>query len=248
MTGCVFVLAMLSGAAGAAQPDDAAHVLADMRTAIGADAIATLQAFSIEATGRARSGGSMGKTAGKWTCALPDRCIEVRSYISFLASSTRTAGFNGGRLVWYGRRPSRKPQALPSRLNARVAIRGFKRDHGRLAVLLLGDAPFYPFEATWLGVGTIDGRSVDLLELKARDGYELRLHVDRTTHLPVMLAWSERFTGEHQLYVSDFRKVGGLLWPRHMTEYAEGQVVRDLKVRKYKINPRLDTRRFDPVR
>ena len=123
-----------------------------------------------------------------------------------------------------------------------MAIREFKRDYGRLAVLLLGDAPFYPFEATSSARRRHDRRPI------GEGRYELRLHVDRTTHLPVMLAWSERFTGEHQLYVSDFRKVGGLLWPRHMTEYAEGQVVRDLKVRKYKINPRLGTSRFDPVR
>jgi hypothetical protein len=90
MTGCVFVLGMLSGAAGAAQPDPAAHVLADMRTAIGADAIATLQAFSIRShRARAVRRSRSGKTAGRWTCALPDRCIEVHSYVSFLASSTR---------------------------------------------------------------------------------------------------------------------------------------------------------------
>jgi hypothetical protein len=225
-------------AARAAPQADADRVLVGMREAIGADAIADVRAFSIKATVRERALDTLRKHDEEWTCMLPDRCIAVVSYTSFLVNVTHTVGFTADRLVWFpGYRPPRKPAAPPPQMNAEWAVTALKRQFNRLAVLLLGDAPFHPYAPTWLGLGVIDGRSVDVLALKSSDGDQLRLHTDRATHLPVMISWSEWMTGEHQLYVDDFRKVDGLLWPRHMIEYAHGEVMRDVEIRKYSVNP-----------
>jgi hypothetical protein len=48
-------------------------------------------------------------------------------------------------------------------------------------------------------------------------------------------------------HFGDFRRSDGLYWPRQFVEYLDGALEQEIRVRAYKINPRIDMRRFQPI-
>jgi hypothetical protein len=53
---------------------------------------------------------------------------------------------------------------------------------------------------------------------------------------------------EHQIVFDDFKAVEGLNWPHRFTRTAGGSLHSTMTVRKYKLNPKIDPRIFDPAR
>lgn len=52
---------------------------------------------------------------------------------------------------------------------------------------------------------------------------------------------------EHRLYYSDFRTSDGLNWPHRFKEVVDGRVEVDTRLGKFRINPRIDPKVFDPA-
>ena len=53
---------------------------------------------------------------------------------------------------------------------------------------------------------------------------------------------------ERRLYFSDFKSEDGLNWPRRLKEVVDGEVITETRLGKYKINPKIDPKRFEPAR
>ena len=53
---------------------------------------------------------------------------------------------------------------------------------------------------------------------------------------------------EHRLYFSEYRLRDGLNWPHRLKETVSGRPVLDTRLNNFKINPRVDEKRFDPSR
>jgi len=53
---------------------------------------------------------------------------------------------------------------------------------------------------------------------------------------------------ERRVYYSDYRPQNGMNWPRRLKEVVDGRVVLDTALNKFKINPKIDPKRFDPSR
>ena len=56
---------------------------------------------------------------------------------------------------------------------------------------------------------------------------------------------------EHSLSLTEYKVADGLNWPRRFVERVEGQVLEDLRLRKFKLNPRIAESKFkatDPTR
>ncbi len=51
---------------------------------------------------------------------------------------------------------------------------------------------------------------------------------------------------EHQLSLGDYRTADGLTWPHRFTERVDGKVVQDMKLGKYRVNPKINPKRFNP--
>ncbi|OFW03299.1 MAG: hypothetical protein A3H96_19570 [Acidobacteria bacterium RIFCSPLOWO2_02_FULL_67_36] len=53
---------------------------------------------------------------------------------------------------------------------------------------------------------------------------------------------------EHQLFFSDFRAEGGVTWPHLLKEYVDGQVSEELRLGKFKLNPKISLSKFNVER
>jgi hypothetical protein len=53
---------------------------------------------------------------------------------------------------------------------------------------------------------------------------------------------------ERRVYFSEYRAQNGVHWPRRLKEVVAGRVVVDTTLNKFKINPKIDPKRFDPSR
>jgi hypothetical protein len=53
---------------------------------------------------------------------------------------------------------------------------------------------------------------------------------------------------ERRLYFSDFKSEDGLNWPRRLKEVVDGEVITETRLGKYKLNPKIDPKRFEPAR
>jgi len=53
---------------------------------------------------------------------------------------------------------------------------------------------------------------------------------------------------EHQLWFEDFKAADGLTWPHRFIEKVGGRVWTTTQLGKYKLNPKIDPKQFDPAR
>ena len=265
----VLLVATLTAQIPASQPPDAARVLADMRQALGGDALKAVETFSVKGSEDRLIGRSTINAKVEWAGILPDRFIEERSVPQ--GSVIISTGFNADAPVrWMIRGISRgrgrfpfaaEPAVLPEASRHNVLILA-KRHFSRMTVAMFGITPIYPLDATYISRETLDKRPAHLLELRGQDDYVARLFVDVSSHLPRMISWMAavpnfaRLPGmapdtsmvEHRLYFSDYEKSDGLNWPHRLKEVVSKVTVAETRLGKFKINPKLDPKRFDPAR
>jgi hypothetical protein len=53
---------------------------------------------------------------------------------------------------------------------------------------------------------------------------------------------------EYRIVFDDFKVVDGLKWPHRFTRKVGDLFVQTTRVRKYKLNPKIDPKLFDPAR
>jgi hypothetical protein len=266
----LFIAALFTRGIVALQPPEATAVLAEMRQALGGEAIAAVRAFSVETTEERFVLGRSMTTRVDWTCELPDRFIQVRRWQGRSGEMTRTTGFSGDHLIqMIGNVPpppikGRVATAEEQAASGSASLTAARQHFSRLTIAMLGITPVYPLDAVYVVRETLDGKPVHVLELTADDGYQSRLYVDVATHLPRMIRWEGRpdLLGmpvpsdraavpslvERRILFSNYKNTAGLNWPHRLTEVVAKQVVTDTRLGKLKINPEIDPKRFDPSR
>ena len=176
---------------------DAAQVLADMRQALGGDALKTVRRSRSRAARNALSAGPRSNANVEWAGILPDRFIEDRHHPSttlspqdstempsFARSKERSAGA-AVRLV-----PAEPPRLSEATRHNMMILA--KQHFSRLTVGMFGLTPVYPLDATYISREMLDGKPVHLLELRGPNDYVARLCVDVSSHLPRMISWMGR--------------------------------------------------------
>jgi hypothetical protein len=268
----VLLVATLTAPLAASQPaPDASQVLADMRQALGGDALNAVETFSVKGSEERVVGRFTINAKVEWVGILPDRFVEERHPER---SITITLGFSGDALVAAvkgrldgGRGRSQVPAGPVGLTEAsrRNLVLLAKRHFSRLTVGMFGITPLYPLEARYVSREMLDGKPVHLLELRGpEDDYAARLCVDVSSHLPRMISWLGRPAmadvsqllyrspdtpmEEHRLYFSDYEKSDGLNWPHRFKEVVSKVTVAETRLGKFTINSRIDPNRFGPAR
>jgi hypothetical protein len=197
-------LALCSTPLPAQTSPDPAKILADAREALGGDKkLAAITSFV--ATGRTRQvrGESLVPIEFEISVALPDKYVR-RDEIPAQESGPTSTGFNGPDLIQLpvpaappamppgpgrpGGPPAPSPTAmLDAMRKARVAT--VKQDFAKLTLgMFAASFDGYPLTFTYVGQAQAPQGHADVVDAKA-GAATLRLFLDSSTHLPLMVTW-----------------------------------------------------------
>ena len=89
--------------------------------------------------------------------------------------------------------------------------------------------------------------SPDIVHFQGDDGVDLVLTLDNATHLPASLSWvnaGATTSVDTMITFSDFRKVGGVVWPFRIVTHVGPRPIEDVTIKKYEINKKIDDKVF----
>jgi hypothetical protein len=173
-------------------------------------------------------------------------------------------------------RPGGPPPPTPQQLEAaaRVQLANAKQDFARLMLGLFASSyPSHPLTFAYVGQAEAPQGRADVLDVKGPGTFAARLFVDGKTHLPVMLSWQAQQppargrgpgppgaaappagaapggpppTVENRLYFAEYRSFDGLQLPTRVRRAVAGDTTEETTFDRFRINARVDPRRFEP--
>jgi hypothetical protein len=210
------VLLVVSSMASA-QTKDANQVMADVKAALGGEKLAGV--LTLAGAGRSMRTGPAGNTIEnefELALELPDK-YRLRAALVALGNMSvyRHTGFNGsqvieeidqppnlaggGHVVIRVAGPAGAPQD-PAKMTPeqkaeadRQKLAANKREFARLALGLFGGSlPAQPLQFAYAGEAESPDGKADVIDVRGENGFEGRLFVDGSTHLPLMLTWKDK--------------------------------------------------------
>jgi hypothetical protein len=134
-------------------------------------------------------------------------------------------------------------------------VTSLKQDFVRLALgMFAASFASYPVTFSLGGVAEAPQGSADIVDVKGQGTFALRLFVDRQTHLPIMVSWTQPATSpakpvESRVYYADYREVGsGIRFPFRIRRAVAGDTVEETNFDAFKVNARIDPRRFEALK
>ena len=247
-----------------AQTANADTVMAAARAALGGEAkIAAVKTFI--ATGRTRQvrGENLVPIEFEIQAELPDK-YSRRDEFPAQDAGPVTAGFVGDALVLIPRPvpPPPKPGAPTPPAGAQEAmLRGrlvtAQQDFARLLLgMFAGSTPAFPLTYSYVGQAEAPQGKADVIDVKGPNNFSARLFIAGDTKLPIMLSWqggpggpgaqgAPRALVEQRLFFADHRDVDGLKLPFRIRRAAGTETTEETTFDRYRINARVDPRRFD---
>lgn len=227
------------------QTPDPAPVLAAARKALGGEPrLTSVRTVIVNGRTRLVRGRNLVPIEFEIACELPDRYVRMNE-IPAEETGVMKSGFAGDALI-QGPLPDDSQQA---NVAARAAlVRGAKQDFGRWSLpLFAASFPGYPLTFTYVGRAQATDGAADAISATSPDGFAARLFIDTATHLPVMVTWQDAKV-EHRLYYADYRDVDGLRWPFLIRRAVGGDTVEETTIDRYRVNAKIDARKFETVR
>jgi hypothetical protein len=237
-----FAVATITAAQG--PPPEASAVLAAARMALGGEAkIAAVKSFIVTGRTQQLRGNNLVPIEFEMSCELPDRYVR-RDEIPAQESGPTTVGFNGEELILL---PA--PATPPADAARRARVATAKQDFARSILgMFAGSFSSYPLTFTYAGQAEAPQGRADVLDVKAAANPAMRLFVHRDTHLPGMVSWQTQAQGtpvENRIYFADYRDVDGLRLPFRLRRAVGAETVEETTVDRFRINPKIDPRKFD---
>jgi zinc protease len=104
------------------------------------------------------------------------------------------------------------------------------------------------YQISYGGKNSVAGRSAEVLRLRDAEGTIMDIYIDEQNFL--ILKVTGIFTGDNKKIelsseFSDFRKVGALLFPFQITNYAAGMKIARTVIDKYSVNPDISDTLFE---
>jgi hypothetical protein len=220
------LVVVAASAALAAQAGDVNKILSDARRALGGDkklaAVKTFAAAGLST--RVVGEQSMAPTDAEVAFELPDKFMK-KDVLATLGTMTvtRTSGFNGDAPIEIIDQPPSSggnvvirfsTGGAPGELvtseqkdaarNAQVVAA--KQDFARLTLgFLLASPTQYPLQFAYGGQAESPDGKADIIDVTGEGGFAVRLFIDTTTHLPLMLSWMAK----EPLVISQMARGGG---------------------------------------
>jgi len=231
------------------QAPDAAEVLGAAREALGGEK-KLLAVKTFTATGRTRQlrGNNLVPIEFEISCELPDKFVRTDEFPAQDADPT-TQGFNGETLLQF-------PPASPGRggppAPPQQRVMAVKQDFIRLTLgMFAASFASYPLTFKYAAVGEAPEGKADVLDVTGPANFTARLVVQQATHLPVMLMWQQPplnpqgKPSEIRVYYADFRDVDGMKFPFRLRRAVNGDTVEETTFDRFRINAKVDPRKFE---
>jgi hypothetical protein len=252
-------LILLISTIAAAQPDRAAAVLAEARIALGGEArIAGVKTFIASGRTRQIRGNNLIPIEFEIQAELPDR-YSRRDEVPAQDTAPSLTGFNGDTLILVPPLPPQQAAAAAGRVAAA------RQDLARLMLGMFATAGgSLPLTFTYAGEAEAPQGKADVLEVSGPANFRARLFIDAQTHLPLMVSWQAaaapargggppRAGGppaapppavEQRMFFADYRDVDGLKLPFRIRRAAGAETTEETTFDRFRINARVDPRRF----
>jgi hypothetical protein len=211
----VMVLAAETFAAG--QGKDAAQILAEARKALGGDKLAAVKTLTAEGrTLRTGPDGNTRENEFEMSMEVPDKYL-MRSQMVAMGNMSifRMTGFNGGQVIEEMDRPPNlagggmvvirmgtplggtvDPEKMTPEQKAEMNRLQLVRNQQDFARTTLGmfatSLAAYPLEFTYAGEAESADGKADAIDVKGAGDFAVRLFIDQTTHLPLMITWMDK--------------------------------------------------------
>jgi hypothetical protein len=152
----------------------------------------------------------------------------------------------------------------------RTRLNGAKQDFVRLMLgMFAGSTAAFPLTYSYVGQAEAPQGKADVIDIKGPNNFAARLFIAADTHLPIMLSWTAsqgpqggpgapgapppatgapsapRASVELRLFFADYRDVDGLKLPFRIRRAAGSETTEETTFDRYRINVRIDPRRFD---
>ena len=274
------------------------------RKSIGEGALKRLTSLRVEGTSVRNIGERQVNTDVEVLIELPDKYMRSEASSGGMVNIASTVGFSGDRplksatadqpgaggvMIRIGPGPMSGPPPENVALTPeerqqrdRAVVRSAKQEMSRLMLGWLAMAPAAPdAEYTDAGIAeSPDGRA-RIVDVKDPSGLAVRLFLDETTHLPLMLTYQapqlrmvttamrgdmpaagaprppafghgaapDTAEGppmaEHTLYFDDWREVEGIRFPHRLRRAVAGATTEEWTVSRVRVNPKIDSKRFE---
>lgn len=246
-----------------AQPRTADTVLAAARAALGGDAkIAAVKTFIANGRTRQVRGENLIPIEFEIQAELPDKYSRLDEFPAQDAGPS-TSGFVGDALVLIPRPvpppprpgvPAPPPGQQEAMLRARLMTA--KQDFARLMLGMFATSPAaFPLTFAYVGQAEAPQGKADVLDVKGPANFTARLLISADTSLPIMVSWRPpgppqrsgppQAPPEQRLFFADYRDVDGLKLPFRIRRAAGADTTEETTFDRYRINARIDPRRFD---
>ena len=267
-----FAAGVAAGQAQVARPS-AKSVLAASREALGGEArLAGVRSFTASGRTQQVSGENLVPIEFEIACELPDRYVR-KDEVPARESEPTSVGFNGTALIQLPPPPTPParaggppvpPAAQPDRMRASRLV-NVRQDFARLMLGMFASSfSSYPLTFSYAGAAEAPQGRADVLDAKGPDDFSVRFFVNTETHLPVMVSWQAAGRGgppprggapagavatpkpvENRVYFADYRDVGGLRFPFRLRRAVGADTVEETTFDRYRINPKIDPRKFE---
>ncbi|HKE88120.1 MAG TPA: hypothetical protein VKB50_30395 [Vicinamibacterales bacterium] len=254
------LVAALATLAGQSQTPaaDASAIVASAREALGGEKrLSAVKTFVINGRTRQIQGDNLVPIEFEISCELPDRCVR-RDEIPARESGPTANGFNGDELIQIPAPPTPPPGAGPPPVAGRggpppqlaaVRVNTAKQDFARWWLgMFVGSFSSFPITFAPAGTAEAPQGQADVLDARGPANFASRLFILKESHLPIMLTWQGQALGkpaEYRLYYADYRDVDGLKLPFRIRRAIGADTTEETNVDRFRINARIDPRRFE---
>ena len=223
---------------------DVSGIITAARTALGGEEkIAAVKSFTMTGRTQQLRGNNLVPIEFEISCELPDRYVR-KDEIPAQESGPTTVGFSGEELIQLP-----VPASPPADAARRARVATVKQDFARLTLgMFAGSFSSYPVTFVYAGQAEAPEGRADVLDVKGPANAAMRFFVLKQTHLPVMVSWQTQAQGkpvENRIYFADYRNVDGLRLPFRLRRAVGADTVEETTVDRFRINPKIDPRKFE---
>jgi hypothetical protein len=156
--------------------------------------------------------------------------------------------------------PSAEQMAAMQATQRKTRVATLKQDYARLMLgLFAASTDAFPLTFKKFGIAESPQGKADVIAISGPNNFLANLLINQETHLPVMLSWTPAAPParpgmpavtppEQRLYFADYRDAGGVMWPHRIRRAVGADTTEETTFDRFKLNSKIDPKKFEVVK